>query len=156
MPLDFRLVHAARVVVEASCNLEVGENRSGHAGIGGVQKSDQLAQSLLEEVTADTELTEPGAHLLGVSAADLSHPQKRGRLLARNTGVSELARHPAGADLVDLIQPPQGGLHVGDAERLTHALNDLAVIDEHPHGRNRQVVERLGHHQRQVHLEVEG
>ena len=78
----------------------------------------------------------------------MRHLEQNGRLVAVNTGFSELTGHALRADLVDLVQATQSSLNVRHTEGLTHTLDDLAVVDEHAHRRDRKVVEGLGHHQR--------
>ena len=114
------------------------------------------AVSSLEQLAAPAQGGETLAHLARIRGADLGHLEQHRGLLGVDAGLGEFLGDALGADLVDLVQPAQGRLDVGNTQRLAHALDDLAVVHEHAHRWERQVVESLGHDEGQIHLEVEG
>ena len=155
MALHLRLVDRARVVVQAAGDPQIRDERARHAGARGIQQRAQLAQALLQEGPRQAQLRHPGADLGGRSAADARHLQQRARLRGSDATGGELPGDALRADLVEFVQAPQRGVHVADPQALTRALDDLAVVHEDPHGRDRQGVEGLRHDQGQVDLEVE-
>ena len=156
MALNLRLIDATRVVVEATRDLQVGNNCAGHPLIRSVEQLGELTQALFEQFPIHAEASQAIPNLSRIGRTNLRHLQQHVRLIAVNTGFSELGSHTLRTDLVDLVQATQGSLNVRHAEGLAHALDDLAVVDEHAHRRDRQIVEGLGHHERQIDLEVEG
>ena len=151
-----RLVDAARVVVEPAGDLEVRDHRAGRALLRGLQQRHELAEPLVQQRRAGAEREDPVGHR-GVGAAygrelEGLRGLRRGGAGLRLQGIGDAP----GADLVELVDHAQGGLDVLEADGLVEALGHLAVVDADPHGRDRQGGQRLGHHQGQLDLVVEG
>ena len=137
MAFDLRLIDAARVVVEAARDLQIGDDGTRHPLVRGVEQLGQLTQPLLEQLTAHAEVGQAIADLSRIGRADLRHLQQDSGLIAIDAGLGELGSHTLRTDLVNLVEAAQRRLNVGDAQRLAHALDNLAIVDEHAHGWDR-------------------
>ena len=116
----------------------------------------ELGEAGLEQLVLDAE----GAHPLhegGVGHPDGGQLEAAPGLLGGRPGeLDELLRDDLGRQLVQLVDHPDRGGHVGDAQAAVEALDQLAVVDLERQRGQRQRAERLDHHPHHLDVVVEG